>query len=292
MTPTVPRRIRPAAIVAGLALALLAAGAPASSLVARVAADTVSQPKVVIIVGPVESQTPTYRRWADEEAAIALTYTSNVVKVYSPNATWAAVKRAVEGASIVIYHGHGNGWPSPYTYDPLYTTKDGFGLNRAHERSDNVHVYRGEPFIDGTKDGVGLTRMAPNAIVLLGNLCYASGNSEPGDPEPTVKKAKKRADNYASAFLRAGASAVIADGHHGLGQYLEALFTTHQTLGDLWLGVPAFNDHVIAYASSRTPGASARLDPDRPTSGFDRAIVGNLATTTDEILGLAGPGGD
>ena len=39
------------------------------------------------------------------------------MKVYSPNATWSAVKAALQGASIVVYMGHGNGFPSPYSYD-------------------------------------------------------------------------------------------------------------------------------------------------------------------------------
>ena len=74
--------------------------------------------KVVIIVGATHGATAGYRADADAAYAEAIKYTSNVVKVYSPNATWARVKAAVAGASVVIYMGHGNGWPSPYTYDP------------------------------------------------------------------------------------------------------------------------------------------------------------------------------
>ena len=48
-------------------------------------------------------------RWLE-----AIKYTPNVVKVYSPNATWDAVKAAAQGASIFIYLGHGYGFPSPY----------------------------------------------------------------------------------------------------------------------------------------------------------------------------------
>ena len=70
-----------------------------------------------------------YRSYADQIYSDAIRYTSNVVRVYSPNATASKVKAAVAGASIIVYLGHGNGWPSPYTYDPNYTTKDGFGLN-------------------------------------------------------------------------------------------------------------------------------------------------------------------
>ena len=82
------------------------------------------------------------------------------------------------GASIVIYFGHGNGWPSPYTYDPEYTTKDGFGLNATAGNGDYNNKYYGEPYVS-TLD------LAPNAVVLLHHLCYASGNSEPGHAAPS-----------------------------------------------------------------------------------------------------------
>ena len=162
--------------------------------------------KVVIIVGATHGATPRYREQADRAYAEAIKYTSNVVKVYSPNATWARVKAAVVGASVVIYFGHGNGWPSPYTYDPKYTTKNGFGLNKVEGAGDNNNVYYGEPYVS-TLD------LAPGAVVMLHHLCYAAGNSEPGQAEPSVRVARQRADNYAAGFLKAGAAAVIADGH-------------------------------------------------------------------------------
>ena len=131
----------------------------------------------MIIVGATHGATAGYRADADRAYAEAIKYTPNVVKVYSPNATWAKVKAAAEGASIVIYMGHGNGWPSPYTYDPKYTTKDGFGLNATAGAGDYNNKYYGEPYI-ATLD------LAPGAVVILNHLCYASGNSEPGNAEP------------------------------------------------------------------------------------------------------------
>ena len=132
-----------------------------------------------------------------------------------------AVKAATVGASIVIYFGHGNGWPSPYTYDPKYTTKDGFGLNASAGNGDGNTKYYGEP-------SVATLDLAPNAIVLLHHLCYASGNSEPGHAAPSVATARKRVDNYGAGFLRTNARAVLADGHRGPVEYLRAIFTTDQ----------------------------------------------------------------
>ena len=92
-------------------LAALGAFAPAASAAP-------AGPKVVIIVGATHGATASYRTRANAAYAEAIKYTSNVVKVYSPNATWSKVKAAVKGASIVIYMGHGNGWPSPVHVRP------------------------------------------------------------------------------------------------------------------------------------------------------------------------------
>ena len=233
----------------------------------------------MIIVGATHGATAGYRADADVAYAEARKYTSNVIKVYSPNATWAKVKAAVVGASIVIYMGHGNGWPSPYTYDPLYTTKDGFGLNATAGAGDYNNKYYGEPYI-ATLD------LAPGAIVLLHHLCYASGNSEPGNAEPSVTVARQRADNYAAGFLKAGASAVIADGHAGAESYLRALFTTHQSIEDLWR-TDAEPERQRRQASRRCgrPASHVFQDPITPTSGFYRSLaIGTIGVTTDEVI--------
>src|SRR6266567_7340751 len=87
-------------------------------------------PKVVIIVGPTGSVTASYRSQGNEIAAAATALGANVVKVYSPNANFANVKAAVNGANIVVYLGHGNGYPNPYSTTFLADRVDGWGLNR------------------------------------------------------------------------------------------------------------------------------------------------------------------
>lgn len=235
-------------------------------------------PKVVIIVGATHGATSSYRSDANSAYAEAIKYTSNVVKVYSPNATWSKVKAAVKGASVVIYLGHGNGWPSPYTYDPKYATKDGFGLNATAGNGDSNTKYYGEPYVS-TLD------LAPNAVILLNHLCYASGNSEPGDKAPSQTTARKRVSNFAAGFLKAGAQAVIAEGHGDLGPYIRALFTTHATIEEVWQGAPDANGHVSSFPSTRTAGATAYTDTDSATSGYYRSLVAKSGLTTDEITG-------
>lgn len=247
-------------------------------------AATAAEPKVVIIVGATHGVTSTYRSYADRAYAEAIKYTSNVVKVYSPNATWSKVKAAVAGASVVIYMGHGNGWPSPYTYDPKYTTKNGFGLNATAGAGDNNNVYYGEPYVS-TLD------LAPGGVILLHHLCYAAGNSEPGQPQPSVSVARQRVDNYAAGFLKAGAAAVIADGHAGPEGYLRALFTTQQPIEATWAYQSNGNGNIVSFPSTRTPGATAFQDPDSPTSGFYRSLVVRTAGATAGDLVISG-GGD
>ena len=240
-------------------------------------------PKVAIIVGATHGATATYRSYADQVYTEAIKYTSNVVKVYSPNATWPRVKAAVDGASIVVYMGHGNGWPSPYTYDPNFTTKDGFGLNydlnHDGKRTDYENKYYGEPKI-------ATLTPAPNAVVLLFHLCYASGNSEPGRADPSPSVARQRVDNYASAFLRAGAGAVIADGHSHDPYYIRALFTTRETIDEYWRNAPDYHGNVTAYPSSRTSGATFQMDPES-AGRYYRSVAGDLSLNTQDVTGAA-----
>jgi flagellar hook assembly protein FlgD len=266
-------------VLAALVLAALAAvGALAPASVPGAAAAAPANPKVVIIVGATHDVSSKYRTYANEVYAEAIKYTTNVVRVYSPNATWSKVQSAVSGASVVVYLGHGNGWPSPYTYDPNYTTKDGFGLNATAGDGDYNNKYYGEPYIR-------TLNFAPNAVVLLFHLCYASGNSEPGKPEPTNSVARQRADNYSAAFIRAGARAVIADGHSHSPYYIRSLFTTHQTIDQLWRSAPSFNNHRFSFESSRNPGYTIEMDPENTSSGYYRSLGGKLSLRTDDVTG-------
>ena len=269
-------------VITAVFLAGLTALGPASTQVARAA----TNPKVAIIVGATGATTPTYRTYADQIYAAARKWTTNVVKVYSPNATWSKVVSAVSGASVIVYLGHGNGWPSPYTYDPAYTTKDGFGLNYDlngdGKLSDSENKYYGEP-------SIRTLRPAPNAVVLLFHLCYASGNSEPGGATPTLTVAKQRVDNYAAAFLAAGARAVIANGHSHANYYIDALFNTRQSILDYWRHAPDYNGHESIYTSTRSPGSSFAMDPESAGSYY-RSITGKLTTlTTTDVTGTASP---
>jgi gliding motility-associated-like protein len=274
------RSLLSATLAAGLALAGLLT--PVAGTVSPVAA--AGAPKVVIVVGPVGSTTASYRSDGDAAAAEALKYTPNVVKVYSPDATWDAVKAALQGASIVIYEGHGNGFPSPYSTTLQPDRQDGLGLNPSAGVNDTSVTYWGEQYLASD------VRLAPNAVVVLGHLCYASGSSEPGRTDPTLAEAKQRVDNFASGFLAAGASAVIAEAYGGAAaSYVTALFTAHDTIGNIWANSFSKQGNLFAFASSRTPGATVEMDPDAPSGKYYRALTGDLALSSDAVTGGTAP---
>jgi hypothetical protein len=234
-------------------------------------------PKVVLIVGPAGVATDGYRALADDAAVAARQFTPNVVKVYSPDATWPAVRRALDGASIVVYLGHGNGWPSRYRDSLFPPSQNGFGLNPTVGSGDEAHQYFGEERIAAD------VKLAKNAVVVLSHLCYASGNTEPGLPEGTIVDARQRIDNYAAGFIAAGASAVIAEGHLGPAYYVRALLAGKGSVARIWSASPTAKGHTTMFASVRSPGYTAMLDPDHAASGFYRSIVLRSGATSEQL---------
>jgi hypothetical protein len=228
--------------------------------------------KVVIVVGPVGSSTASYINSAKYYASAARSYGATVVEIYSPNATWSRVKSALQGANVLIYLGHGNGYPSPYGAFQGYT-KDGLGLNATAGNGNSNTKYWGEYYLARDVD------MAPNAVVILNRLCYASGNSEWGAANPTKSTAIKRVDNYGAGFLRTGAKAVFAEGLHSVKYVLYGLFKTNRTMTEIfWSSPSATRTYRFSFASSRTTWAKALMDPYAP-SRYYRSLIGSLTMT-------------
>ena len=100
--------------------------------------------KVVIVVGAVDSNTVSWENDADNAANTFAQYTSNITKIYSPNATWAAVKAAAAGANILVYVGHGSGYPNPYVGYLQPNGDNGMGLNATAGNGNSNTQYYGE----------------------------------------------------------------------------------------------------------------------------------------------------
>jgi hypothetical protein len=171
-----------AALAAILALAplvgvpaLAASTTPQAAVTADAGSAAATGPKVVIVVGATHEATDSYRSYANQMYAEAIKYTPNVVKVYSPNATWKNVKAAAQGASILIYLGHGSGYPRDdnAVFNP--DGHDGMGLNVASNRSDYVVRYYGESYMANE------IRLARNAVVILSHLWHPATRC-PGTP--------------------------------------------------------------------------------------------------------------
>src|SRR5437667_28508 len=130
-------------------------------------------------------------------------------------------------------------------------------------------------------------RWCRDALVVFSHLCYASGNSEPGLAEGTLDQAEQRVDNYAAGFFKAGARAVIADAFLSPTYYVTSVLRGHSTVEGIWRAAPNRNDHFLTFASVRTKGAIAAMDPDEADSGFHRSIVARPRLTSAEVLGGA-----
>ncbi len=265
------------------ALLALVATATMAASPARATAQPAAGLKAVFIVGPASYNTSQYIHEATDMARAAAAEGMSVHKVFTPNATWQNVLNVIQGANLVVYWGHGNGWPSPY---PPYQedTKDGFGLN----------PYAGAGYTSPTDYHGGnairaKVHLAPSSVVLLYRLCYAEGNAESGMapmlPSSATNRniATERVDNFAAAFLHVGAGVVFAWGWPqkinlpaqlaGTNKTMDQIFedpTGHTGFPNAWIGT-----HDYYRDSKRTPGARIHLDP-HPVYGHLRALSGKL----------------
>ncbi len=209
-----------AAFVAAITLAaafMVAAPAPASA----------AGGKVAIIVGPVGSLSSMYRSMADETATAAAAAGATVVKAYSPSATWDNVKAAVNGASVIVYFGHGNGYPNPYGSNELTDRSNGWGLNTATTNGDadswsaGTLVYCGERALLGTltsgddaprRNSCGGTANDGITPAAGFTMVYAQAHYAPGfgerytqsTPLTTLEEAQARVRHYSDPILKLG----------------------------------------------------------------------------------------
>jgi hypothetical protein len=284
------RAILTAAISLSLALTALGA-APAA------AATTL---KVVIIVGPVGSQTDGYRATGDSIAQTAEQVGAEVVKVYSPNATWANVRAAVEGANIVVYLGHGNGYPSPYSSTENTDRVNGWGLNRtsANGDSDNwstTMVYCGEKALLGTltsSDGSaqwnycgGKTNTdgihpAAGFVMIYNKACYTPGAGESWDTKATESQAVQRVRNFSYPVLALGASAYFAtDMYRGAEKLVELIATNPgMTFGQIAMAAPGY-DAAAHREFAHADVAGAEVWVQRTDGDYWYAYAGNPSLT-------------
>ncbi|MGI8928968.1 MAG: FlgD immunoglobulin-like domain containing protein [Candidatus Limnocylindrales bacterium] len=270
------------------AFAVTAQLAPASPAIQPARAGSTAPPKAVFIVGPTNGLTESNLADAEKMATQAEAVGMDVRRVFHPSATWDNVLANIQGANLVVYMGHGYGWPSPYTEVMKESRQNGMGLNSWADSGRDQYTYYGAIPI---KDNIDL---APNAIVILAHLCYASGNGEAGMAIPSEDLARQRVDNFANGFLAAGARAVFAFGWNQKLNYPDALARSNSTMDQMFMtvagGSPA--GHVgwreARFDSERTPGAKIHLDP-HSSYGYYRSLTGDLDMTAADWRSGAPP---
>jgi flagellar hook assembly protein FlgD len=273
------------------ALALLATTSFATTV--HAAEPTPHPLKAVFIVGPTNSLTSMNLTDAESLAQTAESYGMDVRRVFFPHATWDNVLANIQGANLVVYMGHGYGWPSPYTKVLTESRQDGMGLNTVDGSSTSQYTYYGANLLKQ------FVHLAPNAVVFLNHLCYSAGNGEPGQAFPSWEVARQRVDNMANGWLATGAKTVFAYGEQLFVRALKAMMdpAVDETMEDVFRIAPP-TGHLGEYwgwvgadprkfDSVRTPGATNFLDPDPAKDGWYRAMSGDLTMKSSEWA--AGP---
>ncbi len=213
--------------------------------------------KVALIVGPVGEQlTPVYIGFAQEAAKAAVAQGATVARAYSPQATPDKVLAAVRDADIVVYLGHGVGFPNPYSALPLPDRTNGWGLQGPKARGTNEDSWRdGTLAYFGEEWIVAHARPAPGFVMIYSNACYAPGAGEGGYAQASPEVAAARVANYARPAFALGASAYFAtDFSAGAAQLVGSILRDpSRNYGQIFASDPRF----VPTALQRHPLAGA-----------------------------------
>ncbi|MDQ2935214.1 MAG: hypothetical protein M3R49_09615 [Chloroflexota bacterium] len=248
------RRLATLGLVLGVAGWALSTG----SAVYGVEQPTAERPvKVALIVGPVGEQlTPVYIGFAEEAAKAALAQGATVARAYSPAATPEKVLAAVRDADIVVYLGHGVGFPNPYSALPLPDRTNGWGLQGPNAQGTNEDSWRdGTLAYFGEEWIVAHARPAPGFVMIYSNACYAPGAGEGGHAQASPEEAAARVANYARPAFALGASAYFAtDFSAGAAQLVGSMLRDpSRSYGQIFASDPRF----VPTALERHPLAGA-----------------------------------
>ena len=280
---------------------IFAAAALAAALVAPLATPqptrAVETPiKVAIIVGPMgSSQTSSNRQHADQIADYATSMGATVAKAYSPNATYSKVRAAVAGANIIVYYGHGSGYPNPYHGSLLADRNNGWGLNTTTTHGDqdswsnHTLVYCGEKALrgqltsgDGADQkkycGAGAIAPAPGFVMVYIGSCYTAGGNEPQNAKASNSDARAHASYFSRPMFQLGASGYFAGRTMGVVQDL--LSNPDMSYGDIFnMSMPW--DTTASYETTHQliGGLSVWLTRQDDTPYWDYAFAGDPART-------------
>ncbi len=167
------------------------------ALLAAAGAFAQSKPKAVLINGFKLSEAGWCRNVNTQMADMRSYLSSKGYVVYSfapPVRDFPAIREAMNGASVVVYWGHGVIMGSG-VFAPENAKVGGLSIDGRHITPDGL---RNE------------VRLASNSIVILPNSCYAAGNSSDDSGKVRRDILEQRMVNYAAPFSDIGAQAIAS----------------------------------------------------------------------------------
>ena len=206
-------------------------------------------PKVAIIVGPVgslTSQLPQPRQRRSRMRHGRRRHRGRrPTRRTRPGRTSAT---AVNGANVIVYFGHGNGYPNPYTSGTEYTDRvNGWGLNRTTTNGDSDNwsttmVYCGEKALLGTLtaiDGAAQRQYCggANTMASPGRRASRWSTARPTTPRAsasatrratritTLTEARSACRNYSTPVLRLGAGGYFATAYGDADEIVSRVLT-------------------------------------------------------------------
>ena len=179
----------------GVLLLSLGALLLTSSALNLVASTRAQSPKrAVIVSGPVHSLTDRYlayaRAMADAAEAQGMEVTRSFTRMPRPSASRTTPTARISSSTS----GTAMGWPSARPARWTSAPRTAWALTPPIPRSAAplTVVYKGA---DWLRENI---EFAPNAVVILSHLSYASGNASSGMPIPSREVAVERVDNFAT----------------------------------------------------------------------------------------------
>jgi len=238
-------------------------------------------PKAVVIVGP--EAPPDVIADGEAIAQKLESYGLNVIRLYHPDATWENVRTHLQGASVVVYKGHGFGYDPA---DPMYVGtgggNNGFCLTDPNNLSGAQLA---------TQDMlIAYTQLAVNAVVVMNGACFTAGSAATDSEVISEEVAQRRVNDYAYTFLSIGARAYFANNYtEAPNQYFDFIFgSPHLSMGTVFQSTGYYDpDALRAYAHAQYPSDVLWLNPDQDSQGtvvgWNRAFAGDQDLRGDEI---------
>ena len=213
-----------------------------------------------MIVGPAGARDEPLPRGGRRPRRWPASYTPDVTEIYSPNATWPAVREALQGASLVIYMGHGNGWPSSTATACTRPPRTASASTRPRPATTTGTSTSARGRSRRRPPGQERGRPAQPPVLRVGQH-----GARPRRRHP--RQARQRVDNFAAGFIKAGAAAVIAEAYASPNYMVRVVLGGQRSIESAWRRAPSANGNGSPSRARAAPATSPRWIPSAPTPG-------------------------